>query len=401
MLTVPQIRNIQRCLSKGTKLPDFVETVPVRCPPGGSPMLLQQEIDPAETQIFRCPAVIGGKPHDVSVLDRFSKTGKTYLKPKTLQTISDARVVGWDAVTDGGGRLFSPGLMATDADLKDQALKCDHGFRGFHLSHEADGWSITIAKQDRVETFTDPVLFVGSVEPGNYGSFVDRTLPRLLTLPEIDADFAAIIVPDRQHWTHDVFDYMGIEKPLFTAREVRNFRFDRLAIFAGHDNVGALTTADLARIEALSTGLANEEASTSPRLYVSRRFNSVASPAYRPLRNEIEVEQALSSLGFECFHPEMWRFPTQVSVFSRASIIVGASGSGMFNVCFAQSGAKVLALESVSGCEHQHARLFSSTDAEYGFVFGDIDSTASGPLRRRPWSVDVEQVLTTLGELCS
>lgn len=77
------------------------------------------------------------------------------------------------------------------------------------------------------------------------------------------------------------------------------------------------------------------------RLYLSR-----AGTSSRRVQNEDALLAALEPLGFEPVRPETLSVRDQVSLFSQACCIVGASGAALTNVLFAPPGAEVIVLQN-------------------------------------------------------
>ncbi len=67
-----------------------------------------------------------------------------------------------------------------------------------------------------------------------------------------------------------------------------------------------------------------------PKLLVRR------NAAVRHIVNEDEVAEALSARGFQVVEPERLSLGEQVTLYSRASMVVGATGAGLANLVFCQ-----------------------------------------------------------------
>ncbi len=116
------------------------------------------------------------------------------------------------------------------------------------------------------------------------------------------------------------------------------------------------------------------------RIFVSRDDAS-----HRNLRNETEVTRLLIQNGFVTVQPGTLSFAQQVSLFSRARIIVGLHGAGLTNLMWAHPSTEILELASAdlndSGyrflanlCGHKHSviecRAFSHPE---GAAYADIE----------------------------
>ncbi len=79
----------------------------------------------------------------------------------------------------------------------------------------------------------------------------------------------------------------------------------------------------------------------------------------------------------------------QIAVFAQADLVVGPSGSGMFNIVFCRPGTVVIDIESEDNWIYAHAGLFASCGLPYGLVVGKPDPTDDRPVHRR-WTVDID-----------
>jgi capsular polysaccharide biosynthesis protein len=73
---------------------------------------------------------------------------------------------------------------------------------------------------------------------------------------------------------------------------------------------------------------------------------------WRTIENEDEVRRCLEERGFECFRPADHSLGDQISLFSRASVIVGMHGAGLTNILFAPSAALVELVGSYGGSDY-------------------------------------------------
>lgn len=89
-------------------------------------------------------------------------------------------------------------------------------------------------------------------------------------------------------------------------------------------------------------------------LYISR---TRCGQGWHGINNEIEVQNALSQLGFLIIHPEQHTFPEQVTLFSKARIVVSEFSSAMHNALFSSAGTKVICLNWINNYQTEIARL--------------------------------------------
>ncbi len=76
-------------------------------------------------------------------------------------------------------------------------------------------------------------------------------------------------------------------------------------------------------------------------IYISRALTS-----WRRIVNEAEVERLLASYGFTTYLTEKMNIGQQVELFSRAKVVVSATGAALANLMFAQEGTHVLEIST-------------------------------------------------------
>lgn len=91
--------------------------------------------------------------------------------------------------------------------------------------------------------------------------------------------------------------------------------------------------------------------------------------------NEDEVERVLSRYGFETIAPAMLTFQEQVEKFSQAEIIVG-TGSGLMNMVFSPSGAKVLQFQDPSHVIDYFWNMAAVLGIDYHYFLCDVVDNA-------------------------
>lgn len=79
------------------------------------------------------------------------------------------------------------------------------------------------------------------------------------------------------------------------------------------------------------------------KIYVSRAFSN---DGIRKLKNERELENKLSTMGFQIIHSEKLSLDEQIQIFSSAEIIVTPHGAGLTNILFCHAGFELVELFS-------------------------------------------------------
>lgn len=110
-------------------------------------------------------------------------------------------------------------------------------------------------------------------------------------------------------------------------------------------------------------------------IYLSRQSGGV-----RSLINHDEVENCMRRLGFSVVDPTTLTLSEQVSVFSRAKVIIGVGGAAMTNLVFVKPGTKIVCLLSEQLADFY---LWSNLAS----IVGANMTYFTGPSHKSPFSV--------------
>ena len=243
----------------------------------------------------------------------------------------------------------------------------------------------------REEVEIPEAISLCSFEPSNYGSFLFRVLPKLIMTAQV-APQIPIIAPIFYENTMRLMEIAGVDSG-------RVIRHDPGKIY----NIGKAYVPSCrvphvlydAKSLAFFKGIRERRKGASLnglKLFVSRaQWNSNG----RVMTNEAELSSALSRLGFVSVAPHSMGIDEQIDVFSGASVIVGASGSAMFNVVFSKPGTKVINIESEPHWIFAHANMLGSTGMDYGIIEGRaVDKKWEHA--HKPFDVDVPSIISSV-----
>lgn len=231
-----------------------------------------------------------------------------------------------------------------------------------------------------------------STEPSNYGSFLFRILPKLKTLQETGLD-APIIVPVYAKSMRELLCLSGIDENRIVPHHANaTYKIDRAVVLSLRNSQAFLDDASLDFYANLRA--THGVPSRGRKLYLTRRNMDTASHAAtaRVMRNEAELIHSLEVHGFEIVEPSRLSALEQIKLFSSASLIVGPSGSAMFNTVFCHPGTKLIDIESEPHWIHAHMCLFGSLGLDYG-IFEGTTEDRNFSSAHKPFSVDVEALL--------
>ncbi len=387
MLNPGQVKRWREALLTQQGLNQFeghqVRSITVK-PHGATQALREYE---REIGHFSPPAKIIGHPVNANCLAGVTLARDVQLEPIRMERVEAAAVIGFASVLGADDTLYNPDLVNTSTITRAlEKNKANHD--GFIMESGPDGARIHFVSRRNPRAFELDAVFLPALEPGNYGSFVFRQLPLLLHLKTIMPKFDCYIVGDRTPWLLEALSLLGLpQKPIFAVREVCGDRFRSIQICFGADGEAFLNRSTLSGIAELVREVSKtcERSVDAENIYVSRSLSPVWRPLYRPMFNEVEIEEILKKDGFQIIYPETLTFRNQIKIFANAKRIFGPSGSGMLNAVFAVAETKVVDIETFTVAVRQHANLYSCSSKEYCFIFEHPDERDDRPLFQRRW----------------
>jgi hypothetical protein len=243
----------------------------------------------------------------------------------------------------------------------------------------------------RVRHVDGTMAVLCATEPSNYGSFIFRTLPKLRSLARLGLHDLPVLVYAPQPAQRQLLALCGVPE----SRLIQHHPY--LTTTADRAIVPTLRNPD-ALLDGESLALFGElrgRYGTPPgerRIYVSRLGHTQAGGSTRVMQNEGQLIAALAALGFDIVEPQRLTAQEQIHAFASAGLVVGPSGSGLFNVAFCHPGTKLIDIESEPHWIYAHAGLFASCGLRYGIFVGMVDTGDERPVHRR-WTVDIPALL--------
>lgn len=237
-------------------------------------------------------------------------------------------------------------------------------------------------------------VVLSSNEPSNYGSLLFRIIPKFITLQHVGLSNLPVIV-----WAHSAryrkfFDLLGVEPNNLIQHESEMItRLDRAIVPSLRNPDAYLDQESYAFMQALADRF--DEPPHGRRIYISRLRHGKVSSATRIMLNETELIAKLPQLNFEIIEPEQLSLEEQIATFASADLVVGPSGSAMFNTVFCRPGTKIVDIESEPNWIYAHCGLFASCNLRYGLVVGQSDPADMAPVHRR-WKVDIDYLMQRL-----
>jgi len=199
-----------------------------------------------------------------------------------------------------------------------------------------------------------------------YGHWLVDALPRLMIDFPLDPSLI-VLIPARSHNFHyETLSLLGIPaERIFTPRKRVVHIPDLHLCVTSEGTVRPHITLIHRLAAALRASAGVAEPVHQRRLYVSRANQK------RAIVNESELLPILERFSFEIVTPESLSVVEQVRLFSQASVIVGAFGSGMLNSIFAKPGALVLEIFNRDRWDMHHHRLLSLLGHQHWHCFAE------------------------------
>jgi capsular polysaccharide biosynthesis protein len=318
--------------------------------------------------------------------------------PVVVTAVNDAQLVGYRTVISGGtfcndeillGGAASLGIFLDKLAAADPFLNEQTGLR------RVESERFVLDTAGRVERhFPDCTVVLCSHEPGNYGSLLFRVLPKLIAARQLGLLDLPMIAWAWPKPFQRLLELCGVAPSRLIQHDLDTITHLDRALMPSLRNPNAfLDSSSHAMMQALADQFEPEQ--LGRRIYVSRLKHGQLSGSTRIMLNEDKLAERLADLAFEIIEPERLTTEEQIATFASADIVVGPSGSAMFNTVFCRPGTKVVDIESEPNWIYAHTGLFASCQLRYGLFVGSVDPADSRPVHRR-WTVDIDPLMDCL-----
>jgi hypothetical protein len=350
------------------------------------------------TTRLRIPPSFHDCPSGQSIFGPLDSRPPVNYPPAFALARRDVRLVGYRTV------LGEDGFFCADEAFVDPVF-FESAIRRLALTDEFNNEATGLVKNGPGDEFLfeareRPVIeqrgaaaLLCSTEPSNYGSFLFRILPKLRTLAQTGLKDIPVIVPAYTRSMADLLTLSGIvEERIVKHYANAIYKIDRAIIVSLRNSQAYLDDESLAHFKFLREKYGVP--AQGRRLYLTRRTLGTASSAAtsRVMRNEDELINALRSHDFEIVEPSRLSALEQIKLFSSASLIIGPSGSAMFNAVFCHPGTKLVDIESEPHWIHAHMCLFGSLGLDYGIFEGETDDRDYS-VAHKPFTVNIEALM--------
>ena len=332
-------------------------------------------------------------PDQVGLFSGEVGLAKYYYPPAYTAAVSDATLVGYRTILTPNKQFFTDEGYADPSVFQIQLQRIS---KPGSFANEATGLRPT----DRERYFEfDPgerasrhvegnVVVLCSDEPFSYGSFLFRVVPKIRAVRDLGLMDTTCIAYAIQKPFMDLLNFCGLSKDTIQLHDVNAVtRIDRAIIPCLRDPHAYLDPESCELYAELRQRYG--EPPSGRKVYVSRLSLNKAGWSTRIMANEAELIATLKAMGFDIIEPERLSIQEQIKAFSSASIIVGPSGSGLFNTMFCHPATKVIDIQSEPQWIYSYTGMYASLQLNYGIFVGKADPNDTKEVHRR-WAVNIK-----------
>ncbi len=263
----------------------------------------------------------------------------------------------------GGVLLVEPGIVLEESFSA--TWECTH----HHHLLLADGTYSLKGAYGEVERLPGRFICLDYQHYTHYGHFLVDVMSRVWAADYLEAvlgidDVRILVRGSPVVFADSLLDLFGIPAgrlvPLAGPVQVDEL-FVATKSYQIQEYTSSLATATWKRISNAARGQGGPE-----RIYISRSRNG-----QRSLLNEADVEDLVSARGFVVIHPQDLPIPDQVGLFANAELVVGTSGSNMFNLAFQRRLRAALILVSPVLVHHTDVFFRYGHRSELAYFVGD------------------------------
>lgn len=247
----------------------------------------------------------------------------------------------------------------------------------------------------------------------NYAHFISEVLPRIHLFVKCVSSNVPLIIDAGLHANllSAIRIVVGAERQLLVLEKGQEVLVNKLHVISACGYVPFERRPGTANLEGHSQGLFSPEVLHSMRQSISsvlnipefisdrRKIFIRRNSGYRNVINSQEIEDILVGRGFEVVEPERLSFAEQVSLFSSAGVVVGATGAAFANLVFCNPETRLVImiaeLENTSYYYWQNMACASGNSVTY--VLGKIQATAFRSIHS-DFYILPQDVLCAIGE---
>lgn len=308
----------------------------------------------------------------------------------------NVRIIGYRHIVTADGHTLNDRFVPREQFLN-EVRQAEGNYEDTDFLVEGD--AVRSERIERVQhEINEPVIMLNSHEPSNYGSWLFRILPKLITADNYHLPDVKFFVYARSPWQFNLLEFAGVHADRVLYHNVTQVYQAAELYVPALRNAQAYLDHESVRFYRQLVADAGIQQKPERLIYVSRRQAAIKRPHVRLFINEAEFIAELEKLGFDIVEPENLTLREQVQKFASAKVILGPSGSGMFNVVFAPKEALFISIEAFSYWLHAHSNLPASMGLDYAFIVGQPDLSDPAPIHKR-WSLDVPKAIERIRQV--
>jgi hypothetical protein len=373
---------------------DLPRIEPAEVISGGSGVYL--EPPGTRRELPRYGAAFVDDPDQVGLFSGGIGPAKYFYPPAYTVAINDATLVGHRTILTPSQEFFGDEAYVEPEEFQyylDRLSQSDSfSNEGTGLRATGRGREFQFDPGGRVHRHVEgSAVVLCSGEPLSYGSFLFRVVPKVKAVRALGLMGAPFIAYAEQKPFMDLLNFCGLPAANIRMHDLNAVTHIDRAIAPCQRNPHAYLDQESFDLYAEL----REKYGARPsgrKVYVSRLGLNKAGWSTRIMVNEKEVIGRLKAMNFDIIEPENLSVQDQILTFSSASIIVGPSGSGLFNTMFCHPGVKVIDIQSEPQWIYSYTGMYSSLKLEYGIFVGRPDPADTKPVHRR-WTVNTDALV--------
>ena len=323
-----------------------------------------------------------------------------FYPPPFVAGISDATLIGYRTVLTPDHRFFTDQAYVWPDEFEQQLQRISAGnsFQneetGLRSTEQAARFRLERAGREE-RRLEGTAVFLGSDEPFSYGAFLFRVVPKAVALRALGLlDRPCILYALPQPFV-DLLELCGVAPGNIVQYDVRAItKLERVLTVSMRNPHAYLDPESFELYAELRERFGKRH--TGRRIYVSRHdLTRSGRGSTRVMLNEVELISRLESLRFDVIEPENLSVREQIEAFSSASVVVGPSGSGMFNTMFCHPGTKVIDIQSEPQWIYSYTGMYSSLQLDYGIFIGKPDPEDERDVHRR-FTVNIDALVSRI-----
>ena len=322
--------------------------------------------------------------------------------PPTFMTSSrDATIYGYRTIVNKDQKLFNDDAIGKGR-MEAYVRRLGEDSNAFfnedtRLRYSGESYDlIDLAPQASVIDVSGCIISLCSHEPSNYGSFIFRLMPKLFEIRQLGLiENSKFLAYPASKTTMECLGMLGLSPQQIVPHNPRlRYRCEHVLAPSMRNNQAFLDPETKSLVGDLRLRFGTKQV-RGKKVYISRYGFGQSGLSMRRMMNELALIERLSRAGFMIYSPEEDTMLGQIKTFSSAEMVVGPSGSAMFNSVFCWPGTKLIDIESENWWLHAHTCLFSSSELEYGILVGAPDPNDDNAVHRR-WTVDIDALMDRL-----